>query len=442
MSEKKFMAEKQLKRSLSFIDGIAIVVGAIIGSGIFLKPGIDLGNAGSPFLGLMAWLVGGIVTLASALTIAEIGSAIPRTGGVYVYLEELFGDVWGFLFGWVQTVITYPASAGALAIAFATFSTFFIPMTGIQQKMLAIGTVIFLVIMNMIATKVGGVIQTVTTFAKLLPIAIIVAFGMIKGTAHDFGFISTAHISVGIGTGFGVAILGTLWAYDGWMEATNIAGELKDPARQLPKALVIGVSTVVVVYMLVNVALLNVMPFSAVVASKNPASDLAVILFGTGAGAFIIAGIMISVFGAENAYVMTGARIPLAMGERKQLPFPKVWASVHPKFRTPANALWLECGITIIYILTGTFNTLTDILIFVLWIFFIMGVFSIFILRKHPSKYKAKYKVPLYPFVPIIGILGGIYIVFSTVIEQPMNALIGIVITLVGLPVFYYLKKK
>lgn len=442
MPEKQFMAEKKLKKSLSFIDGIAIVVGAIIGSGIFLKPGIVLGNAGSPFLGLMAWLVGGIVTLASALTIAEIGSAIPRTGGVYVYLEELFGDVWGFLFGWVQAVITYPASAGALAIAFATFSTFFIPMTGMQQKMLAIGTVIFLVIMNMIATKVGGVIQTVTTFAKLLPIIVIVAWGMIKGTAHDFGFISTAHASIGIGTGFGVAILGTLWAYDGWMEATNIAGELKDPARQLPKALVIGVSTVVVVYMLVNIALLNVMPYSAVVASKNPASDLAVILFGTGAGAFIIAGIMVSVFGAENAYVMTGARIPLAMGERKQLPFPKVWADVHPKFKTPTNALWLECGITIIYILTGTFNTLTDILIFVLWIFFIMGVFSIFILRKHPSKYKAKYKVPLYPVVPIIGILGGIYIVFSTVVEQPMNALIGIVITLAGLPVFYYLKKK
>jgi APA family basic amino acid/polyamine antiporter len=442
MAEKLFTPEKQLKKSLSFIDGLAIVVGAIIGSGIFLKPGIVLGNAGSPFLGLMAWLVGGIVTLASALTIAEVGSAIPRTGGVYVYLEELFGDIWGFLFGWVQTVITYPASAAALAIAFATFSTFFIPMTGMQQKMLAIGTVIFLVIMNMIATKLGGVIQTVTTFAKLLPIVVIVAWGMLKGTAHDFGFISTAHASVGIGTGFGVAILGTLWAYDGWMEATNIAGELKNPAKQLPKALVIGVSTVVVVYMLVNIALLNVMPYSAVVASKNPASDLAVILFGTGAGAFIIAGIMVSVFGAENAYVMTGARIPLAMGERKQLPFPKVWADVHPKFKTPVNALLLECGITIIYILTGTFNTLTDILIFVLWIFFIMGVYSIFILRKHSSKYKATYKVPLYPFVPIVGILGGVYIVFSTVVEQPINALVGIAITLVGLPVFYYLKKK
>ncbi len=442
MPKKQFLPERQLKKSLSFIDAIAIVVGAIIGSGIFLKPGIVLGNAGSPFLGLMAWLVGGIVTLASALTIAEVGSAIPRTGGVYVYLEELFGDIWGFLFGWVQAVITYPASAGALAIAFATFSTFFIPMSGMEQKMLAIGTVIFLVIMNMLATKIGGVIQTVTTFAKLLPIVIIVAYGLIKGTAHDFGFISYANVGAGIGTGFGVAILGTLWAYDGWMEATNIAGELKNPAKQLPRALVIGVSTVVIVYMLVNVALLNVMPYTAAVSSTNPASDLAVILFGTGAGAFIIAGIMVSVFGSANAFVMTGARIPLAMGERKQLPFSKVWSKVHPKFRTPTNALWLECGITIIYILTGTFNTLTDILIFVLWIFFIMGVFSIFILRKHPNKYKAKYKVPLYPFVPIVGILGGIYIVISTVIEQPGNVIIGIVITLAGLPVFYYLRNK
>jgi len=440
MPKKKLTSNVQLKKSLSFIEGLAIVVGGIIGSGIFLKPGIVLGNAGSPFLGLMAWVVGGIVTLAAALTIAEIGSAIPKTGGVYVYLEELFGNVWGFLFGWVQTVITYPASAGALAIAFATFSTFFIPMTGMQQKLLAIATVIFLVIMNMIATKVGGVIQTVTTFAKLLPIAIIVVWGMIKGTAHDFSMITTANVSVG--TGFGVAILGTLWAYDGWMEATNMAGELKDPARQLPKALAIGVSSVVVIYLLVNVVLLNVMPFSAVVSSKNPMSDLAVILFGTGAGAFIIAGIMVSVFGCENAFVMTGARVPLAMGERKQLPFYKTWATVHPKFKTPTNALWLECALTIIYILTGTFNTLTDILIFVLWIFFVMSVFSIFVLRKNPKKYKTKYKIPFYPVTPIIGILGGIYILVSTVIEQPMNAMIGILITLVGLPVFYYLKKN
>ncbi len=442
MSDKQFTPEKQLKKSLSFIDGTAIVVGGIIGSGIFLKPGIVLGNAGSPFLGLMAWFVGGIVTLAAALTIAEIGSAIPRTGGVYVYLEELFGDVWGFLFGWVQTVITSPASAGALAIAFATFSTFFIPMSGMEQKLLAIGTVLFLVVMNIIATKAGGFIQTVTTFAKLVPIVIIVIWGLIKGTVHDFSMISTANIGVGVGTGFGVAILGTLWAYDGWMEATNIGGELKDPARQLPRALVIGVVTAMSVYMLVNVALLNVIPFSAIVASKNPASDLAVRLFGTGAGAFIIAGIMVSVFGTENAFVLTGARIPLAMGERGQLPFHKTWATIHPKFKTPTNALLLECGFTIIYILTGTFNTLTDILIFVLWIFFVMAVASIFILRKHPVKYKTVYKVPCYPVVPIIGILGGAYILLSTIIEQPKNSLIGIAITLAGLPVFYHLKKR
>ena len=434
------MAVEKLKKSLSFLDAIAIVVGAIIGSGIFLKPGIVLGNAGSPTLGLLAWLVGGIVTLAAALTIAEIGSAIPKTGGTYVYLEELFGDVWGFLFGWVQAVITYPASAGALAIAFATFSTFFIPMTGTQQKLLAIGSILFLVLMNIIATKLGGVIQLVTTFAKLIPIAVIVFFGIIKGTAHNFSAFTSTTSSVG--TGFGVAILGTLWAYDGWMESTNIAGELKDPARQLPRALVIGVGLVVVVYMLVNIALLNVMPYSDIIASKNPASDLAVILFGSGGAVFIIAGIMVSVFGAENAYVMTGARVPLAMGERKQLPFHKFLSDVHPKFKTPTNAILVEAGLTIIYILTGTFNTLTDILIFVLWIFFTMGVFAIFILRKNPSKYKAVYKVPLYPITPIVGILGGIYILLSTVMEQPINSLIGIGITLAGLPIFYYLKKR
>jgi len=187
---------------------------------------------------------------------------------------------------------------------------------------------------------------------------------------------------------------------------------------------------------------LNVIPIDSIIASPKPAIDIAVILFGTSAATFVTAGIMVSVFGTLNAFTMTGARVPFAMGDRRQLPYSSLLSKVHPKFKTPANSLLFQAGLAVVYILSGTFNTLTDLLVFVLWIFFTMGVFGIFILRKKAEKYKPTYRVPFYPWVPIIGIVGGTYIVFTTIIGQPINSMIGIGITLVGVPVFYYLKSK
>ncbi len=432
------MSQNTLKKSVTFIEAIAIVVGMIIGSGIFLKPGIVFSNAGSPVKGILAWVVGGIITLASALTIAEIASAIPKTGGLYVYLEELYGETWGFLLGWVQTVISYPASGAAQAIAFSIFATYFIPMGDLQQKLLAVGILVFVIVMNIIATKFGGVIQIVATVGKLIPIIAIIVFGLSSGQAHDFRAIT----AMTGGAGFGAAILGTLWAYDGWIGVTNIAGELKNPAKEMPKAIIIGVSSVIVIYALVSTAMVNVLPVEELAASATPASAVASKLFGNGGATFITAGIMVSVFGAMNGYLLTGARVPLAMGQRKQLPCSEQLGKLHKSFGTPANALILEAVLAIIYIMSGSFNTLTDLLIFVLWIFFVMGVFGIFILRKKMPPEKGRYKVPLYPLTPIIGIIGGGYILFSTILSEPVNSIIGIGITLIGLPVFYYLKKK
>lgn len=432
------MTGEKLKKSITFVEAVAIVIGMIIGSGIFLKPGTVFNNAGSPILGILAWVAGGIVTLASALTVAEIASAIPKTGGLYTYLEELYGEVWGFLLGWVQTVISYPASGAALAIAFATYSTYFVPMDAFQQKLLAAAVLVFVIIMNIIATKFGGIIQTVSTVGKLIPIAAIIVFGLISGTAHDF---RTA-AAVTSGAGFGAAVLGTLWAYDGWIGVTNMAGELENPAKNLPRSIILGVVSVIFVYVLVNAALLNILPMEKIIASPRPASDAAIQLFGNGGAAFITAGIVISVFGAMNGYLMTGARVPLAMGERRQLPFSAQMSRVHPKLHTPANALILECILAVLYIFSGTFNTLTDLLVFVLWIFFTMGVYGVFLLRRKIPSDKIPYKVPLYPVVPIVGIVGGAYILVSTVISTPVNSMVGIGIAVAGLPVFYYLKSK
>lgn len=432
------MENKSLKRNITFVEAMAIVVGMIIGSGIFLKPGIVLQSAGSITMAILAWIAGGIITLASALTIAEIAASIPKSGGLYTYLTELYGEIFGFLLGWVQTIISYPASVAAQTIAFATYANFFVPMNDIQQKILAISVLLFILLMNVLSTKYGGIIQTVATVGKLIPIAAIIIFGLAKNSYPAFGNLSLAPQ----GTGFGAAILGTLWAYDGWISVTNMAGELKNPTKDLPKVISLGVIFVIAVYVIFNIALFMILPAEQIISSNTPAADASVLLFGSKGGIFIAAGIMVSVFGALNGYLMTGARVPYAMAEKKQLPFYSTIGRIHPKFNTPANSLIIQSILAVIYIMSGTFNALTDLLIFVLWIFFTMGVYGVFILRKKQTENKESYKVPLYPFTPIVGIVGGAYILVNTVMSAPLNSFIGIVITLLGLPVYYYINKK
>lgn len=433
-----FMTNKSLKKNITYIEAMAIVVGMIIGSGIFLKPGIVLQSAGSPVMAILAWVAGGVITLASALTIAEIAAAIPKSGGLYTYLTDLYGEVFGFLLGWVQTIISYPASVAAQTIAFSTYASVFMPMSDVQQKILAVSVLAFILLMNVLSTKYGGIIQTVATIGKLIPIAAIIIFGFVVNAAPNLGNLGVTAQS----TGFGAAILGTLWAYEGWISVTNMAEELKNPAKDLPRVISLGVIFVIAVYAIFNIAVFKTIPLDQIVSSKTPAADAAVAMFGNNGALFITAGIMVSVFGALNGFLMTGARVPFAMGEKNMLPFSNTLSKVHPKFNTPANSLIIQSLLAVIYIMSGTFNTLTDLLVFVLWIFFTMGVYGVFILRKKYPQEKGLYKVPLFPFTPIVGIVGGAYILISTVMDSPVNSLIGIGITLLGLPVYYYINKK
>nr|WP_242950363.1 amino acid permease [Clostridium botulinum] len=411
----------------------------VIESGIFFKPAIVFKNAGSPMLGILAWLAGGLITIASGLTVAEIAAAIPKNGGIFVYIKELYGEKFAFLLGWVQSIVYIPGSAAALSIILSIQITSFIPLTAIEQKVLAIVFIIFIIILNIISTKLVSKMQGVISIAKLIPIIAIIALGFIKGTAK--GDILNVSSSSTV-SGFGAALLGTLWAYDGWISVGNMAGELKNPKKDLPRSIIIGLGTTIVVYVLINLALINIMPMDAIITSEKPASDAAVVLLGSTGAKIISAGILISIFGALNGYLMTGVRIPLAMSQDRSIPFSKYFSKVHEKSGTPVNAFIFETVLACLYVLSGSFNVLTDLVMFVLWLFFTMAVAGIFVLRTKFKHLDRPYKVPLYPLVPLIGIIGSGYIIISTLITNTFYALCGIGITLLGLPVYSYIKKK
>lgn len=432
---------KALKKEIGLKEAITMVIGIVIGSGIFFKASAVFKNAGSPTLGILAWLIGGIITIASALTVAEIGAAIPKTGGIFVYLKELYSEKWAFLFGWVQTLIYVPGVAAALSIVFVTQATYFVPLTAVQQKLLAIFMIFFIVFINILSTKLGSKVQFVATIAKLIPIFVIIVFGLFKGQADSFGAASSATGSAGL-AGFGAAILGTLWAYDGWVSVGNMAGELKNPKKDIPKAIIIGLTSTILVYILINIAIVKIMPVADVIASAKPASDAAVVLFGNAGAGLIAAGIMISIFGALNGYLMTGVRVPFAMAQDKLFPFAKFFGKVDEKRGTPINAFIFAAVLASAYVLSGSFETLTNLAVFVMWIFFVMTVAGIFILRTKHKNVERPYTVPLYPIVPLIGVAGGIYILISTLLTDTAYALYGIGITLLGLPVYMLIKRK
>lgn len=430
---------QHLKRTMNAFQGVMYVIGLVIGSGVFLKPSVVLRNSDSTGMALFLWIFGGVITIAAALTVAELAAYIPKLGGLYTYLVELYGEKIGFLFGWVSALVNAPGTCGAVSIACATFATFFIPMTATQQKIFAISLVILLIIAQIISTKYGVWLQTLATIGKLLPIAAIIVFGLINGTAHEINFASVGQMK---GASTAAALLGVLWAYDGWVTTCTLAADMKNPEKDIPKAVVVGILVVMGIYVAFNAAIFNVLPAAQVASSQKIGVDVCAKLFGPAGAAFITAGMMISVFGTLNGMLTCGARYTLAMGERGHLPAANVLGALHPRLGTPINALIFQGAVSIIYILTGTFNSITDLIVFVLWIFFNFGIAGVFILRKRFTHNPKLYHVPFFPVLPLLGFVGGCYLIFATFKDSPKSALLGLGITLLGLPVYYYCKNQ
>ena len=434
-------SKTNLIRNLTLFDACAIVVGMVIGSGVFYKPASVFKSAGSPTLGILAWAIGGVIALASGLTVAEIAAAIPKTGGMFIYLRELYGEKYGFLYGWVQMMIYIPGSMAALAVIFMTQLTEFVPLTYLQQKVLAIVLILLVTVINILSTKLAGKFQSLATIAKLLPIIVIIGLGFFMGKANPTSVNYSANEGT-ILTGFAAALLGTLWAYDGWIDVGNVAGEVKNPKRNLPLAIGGGLFIITLVYVFFNLAIAKILPFTDIVGSEKVASDTLSLIMGGSASKFVTIGIMISIVGALNGCIMTGVRIPFAMAKENIIPFSDFFGQIDKRFQTPLNSFLIQTIVSLAFVMVGSFNLLTDLIMFVMWIFFTMGTFGIFILRTKRKDIKRSYKVPLYPLTPIVGIVGGLYIVISTLINNFLFALVGVGITLLGLPIYYLTMSK
>ncbi|AYW46410.1 APC family permease [Tetragenococcus koreensis] len=437
------MATNSLKKEISFSGALSTVMGTVIGAGVFFKAAAVVSHTQSAGLTLFAWLFAGFLTICGGLTVAELATAIPKTGGPIRYIEVTYGKLPSFLLGWAQSIIYFPANIAALSIIFATQFIHLFQLNNQFLVPLAMITAVSVTGINLLGTKIAANVQSFTLLIKLLPILVIVVAGLIQPGQVEVG---VTDLSIGgdnsWASGFSAALLATLFAYDGWLNVGNIAGEMKQPEKDLPKAIILGLGSVAIVYWVINFVYLKTLPADQIAGNLNASSDVANQLFGNLGGRIVTLGILISVYGALNGYTMTGIRVPFALALKDEFPFSKHLKKISQKTNIPYIAAIAQLVIACIMMTLGTFDLLTDMLIFVMWSFSMLLFAAVFILRKRAPEMHRPYKVPLYPVVPLIAMLGGGFILIMTLITTPGLALTGIGVTAIGIPVYYYMKKK
>ncbi|MFC6175352.1 APC family permease [Companilactobacillus huachuanensis] len=434
-----------LKRDLGFFPALSTVMGLVIGGGVFFKISSVTATTGSASLTIFVWLLAGFITINAGLTVAELASALPVAGGIYKYIEYIYGKVPAFLLAWAQSVIYYPAGISALSIIFATQVLNLCNLPKVWQIPIAITLAVFLFAVNLLGAKVGGRIQSIALIAKLIPIILIIIVGIFTPATHPVSlFPVTSGSHSDFWSSMGGGLLATMFAFDGWMNVGNLAGEMKKPEKDLAKSIIVGLFFITLIYVLISFVFIKSLPFHLIPGNQNAASEAAIKIFGEIGGKIVTIGILISVFGSVNGYTMTGSRVSYVLGTDDEIVFSKFFGTLTKKTRVPANAGIIQTIIAIIMIFMGSFDYLTDMLVFVMWIFSMMMFIGVFILRRNEPDLKRPYKISFYPIPPIIALLGGGYIIISTLIRQPGLAFMGIGITLLGLPIYYihYFYKK
>ena len=437
---------QKLQKNLGLAAALSTVIGMVIGGGVFFKPqAVYTLTGGAPGLGMIAWVTAGILTITAGLTAAEVSAAIPKTGGMMVYIEEIYGKKLGALTGWMQCALFFPATIAALAVMFSEQTISLLGLSSGLLIPLAIATILLIAILNTLGSKTSGAIQTVSTIGKLVPLAIIIICGFFMGEGNNP--IVTPITAEGISpmAVIGQVLIAILFAYDGWINVGALAGEMKNPGKDLPKAIVGGLAAVMAVYLIINVAYLWVLPADQLATFSNPAAAVATALFGPVGGKIVTGGILISVFGCANGYLLTGPRVLYTLGTQKSIPGYKTIGALN-KNNVPANATLVMAVVGCLYAMSGQFNLLTDLSMFAIWSFYVLTFIGVIILRKKQPDLHRPYRVPMYPIIPCIAIAGGLFVVLNQLLFAGMtNTLIslgGVLVTLIGIPLYNVAQKQ
>ena len=456
----------QLVRALSLTDASALVVGTVIGSGVFLKAAPMAQAVGSPMWVLIAWVAAGLLSLAGALTYAELSSMMPEAGGEYVYLRKSYGETSAFLFGWQRFIVAGSASIASLGTGFSIFLSTVIPLDQVWmendfkslgqaihwqfglKQVVAVSAIALLTCVNCFSIAFGGRVHVILTLLKISGIAFIVFGIFIFSSGTTWSNLATPSQSQWNGlSAFGTAMLAALWGYDGWNNMPMAAGEVRDPGRNIPRALILGMLAVMAMYCSLNLAYFYALPFDQVATSNStnyrdalPVAARASQTFLGDYGSRIVAIVfMISALGALNGSILSNARVPFAMA-RDGLFFTRL-GSLNPSTRVPVFCLMVQGVWASVLALSGTFDQLTDCLLFASWIFYALVTSSVFVMRYKFPEMDRPYRTWGYPFVPIVFVLVAAWLIINTLFSKPVESITGLVMMAVGLPLYLYFRR-
>jgi basic amino acid/polyamine antiporter, APA family len=444
------MPEPGLRRELGLPAAASIVVGTVIGSGIFLVPKTMINEVGSPFLLFMVWICGGLLSLAGALTYAELSAAMPEAGGEYVYLSAAYGPFWGFLYSWTQTWVAKSGSIATLATGFFYYMANFRPELEVvlyrnsffelrAGQLLAIAVILALGILNYFGVKVGGEVQVAVTILKVALIAGIIGLGLFAGSPSAANFTTSTPARGGF-AGFFAALVAALWAYDGWNNVSMVSGEIRNPQRNLPRALIYGTALVVFIYLLTNVAYFAVLSASEVGRADRVAADMMRRIWGSAGAAAVSVAAMISIFAALNGSILSGARVPYAAA-RDGLFF-SAFSRVNERFRTPGFSILALSAWAAVLVLSGRYDQLLTLVIFPSWILYGMATAAVIVLRHKRPDMPRPYRTLGYPVVPILFVLVAIVLIFTTLVNFPRESGLGLVLIVAGIPFYIHWNRR
>jgi APA family basic amino acid/polyamine antiporter len=451
--KKDMEAGPKLQAKLNIFDATLLVVGSVIGSGIFLTTGIIAQSLPSPFMILFVWVVGAVLCLFGGLTLAELGAMMPDAGGQYIYLREAYGKPAAFLYGWTTFLVLQTGGIAALAVGFAEYLSYFMPALGLNKiiigpfsygQLVAVISILILTMINYYGVKTGSTVQNFFTILKLVAILVLVVAGFFFAGSDKQVLDQSGSMELPAGmalfSAIGVAFIAVLWTFDGWYAVNTVASEIKNPGRNIPWSLITGLSLIGIVYLLINMFYISVLPIPEMAGVVRIGEEATTAAFGRNAGAFMNGLIVISILGCLSATILFGPRVYYAMADDGI--FFRSFARVHPRYHTPGNAIIWQGIWSSLLCLTGTYEELFTYVTFTVVVFFIAATLAIFRLRKtRPEAYRP-YKTWGYPVIPAVFGFAMLLIAGNSLSEKPVESFLGLLIMLAGLPIYYYWAKK